>query len=160
MACGQLVGALALVAMLSSCVCTASECGSSENGVFELRRSREELREASMVACRNDVCQAVSLAVLAELVVDARVSLRVLEADANSRVMLSASAQPTSGGFAVSLLWDIGVTSEVKVGDRLSARVLTKAGDELFSGAGEVAVVTRDPDGCGPPCNSAQVTLK
>jgi hypothetical protein len=157
----RLLTALAVALLPSACVCNASECGSTESATVRLMQSASELQGAKAVACRNDVCQTVSLQPLADgLTKSSETSLDVIEPDPDEGVSLDAYAQPISEGFVLTFLWSFFATSDLHVGDRLSVRISNPDDDELFAGAGTIAVLNRDAsDGCGPGCINVEISL-
>jgi hypothetical protein len=158
----RLFTALVVALLPSACVCNASECGSTESATVRLMQSASELQGARAVACRNDVCQTVSLQPLADgLAQGSEVSLDVTEPDPDEGISLDTFAQPTSEGFVLTFLWSFFATSDLHVGDRLSVRISNPDDAELFAGAGKVAALNRDAsDGCGPGCINVEVSLQ
>jgi hypothetical protein len=157
----RLFTALAVALLPTACVCNADDCGSSESATVRLMLSASELQGAVAVACRNDVCQTVSLQPLADgLTKSSEISLEVIEPDPDEGISLEAFAQPMSDGFVLTFLWGFFATSDLHVGDRLSVRISNPDDDELFAGAGTIAVLSRDAsDGCGPGCINVEISL-
>ena len=157
----RLLAAWAVALLANGCVCNASECGSTESAIIHLMRSASELQGARAVACRNEVCQTVLLQPLADgLIGPAQKPLEVVEPNPDDGISLDPFAQSRADGFIITLVWGFYDSSDLQIGDELSARVVDRNGDELFAGAATVATLDRDtPDNCGAGCINVQVNL-
>lgn len=155
-------GTIAVAWFANGCVCTGGECGTTASAVFHLTTDAPELEDAQVVGCRNEVCQTASLQPLADgLPSSATTSLEVAEPDPDQDISFDPYAQPTADGFFVTLMWEFNDSSDLQIGDQLSARVLDRNGDELFASSAKVAVLDRDAsDGCEPGCIDVQVRLE
>jgi hypothetical protein len=153
---------MAVAFFANACVCNASECGSTESATIRLMHSASELQGAQAIACRNDICQTISLQPLADgLAGSAETPLEVAGPYPEEGVVLDAYAQPTADGFVLTLVWGFDNSNDLHVGDELSARVSDRNADELFAGAGKVAVLERDaPEDCGAGCFYVKVSLE
>lgn len=124
-------------------------------------RTAEELDGATATACRNDACQTVSLQPIATGEVGpAHSPLPVLD-PAPRGTQLSVSAHKTVQGFALTFVWAVFSSADVKSGDTLRVRLAAEDDSELFASNGAISDVHRpDPDRCGDACSSASVSLE
>lgn len=144
-----------------SCGCNTSQCASTEAATMTWTGTAEELDGATATACRNDACQTVSLQPIANREVgQARSPLPVLD-PAPHGTQLSASANKTLQGFALTFAWAIFSSADLKNGDILRVRLAAADDSELFASNGAISDVHQpDPDRCGDACTNASVSLE